>query len=213
MAVHLHEEDLPADVEFADGPIAVDTEAMGLVPGRDRLCLVQLSDGGGDEHLVRFRRGSDYSAPNLKALLSDSRRLKLYHFARFDIGIMSAYLGIMAAPVYCTRTASRLVRTYTDRHGLKDLVKELLNIDLSKQQQTSDWGADELSDAQREYAASDVRYLHQLMDKLDERLAREERTALAQACFEFLPTDRKSTRLNSSHPSISYAVFCLKKQK
>jgi ribonuclease D len=164
MAVHFHEEDLPADVTFADGPIAIDTEAMGLVPGRDRLCVVQLSDGGGHEHLVRFRKGSDYSAPNLKALLSDPNRLKLYHFARFDLGIMQAYLGIIAAPVYCTRTASRLVRTYTDRHGLKDLVKELLNIDLSKQQQTSDWGAEELSDAQREYAASDVRYLHHLKE-------------------------------------------------
>jgi ribonuclease D len=187
MAVYLHEEDLPAGVTFADGPIAVDTEAMGLVPGRDRLCLVQLSDGRGDEHLVRFRRGSDYLAPSLKALLADPDRLKLYHFARFDIGIMQAYLGIMAAPLYCTRTASRLVRTYTDRHGLKELVKELLNIDLSKQQQCSDWGADELSDAQREYAASDVRYLHALKEKLDERLEREDRTALAQACFDFLP--------------------------
>jgi ribonuclease D len=188
MAVYLHEEDLPENVKFAEGPVAVDTEAMGLNPARDRLCLVQLSDGRGDEHLVRFRRGSDYSAPNLKALLGDSRRLKLYHFARFDIGIMSAYLGIMAAPLYCTRTASRLVRTYTDRHGLKDLVKELLNIDVSKQQQTSDWGADELTEAQREYAAGDVRYLHQLKEKLDVRLAREDRTALAQACFDFLPT-------------------------
>jgi ribonuclease D len=187
MAVHLHEEDLPADLQFADGPIAVDTEAMGLNPARDRLCVVQLSDGKGDEHLVRFKRGSDYSAPNLKRLLADSQRLKLYHFARFDLGIMMAYLGIMAEPVYCTRTASRLVRTYTDRHGLKDLVKELLNIDLSKQQQTSDWGANELSDAQREYAASDVRYLHALKAKLDERLEREGRGALAQACFDFLP--------------------------
>ena len=187
MAIHFHEEDLPADVRFADGPIAVDTEAMGLVPGRDRLCLVQLSDGKGDEHLVRFKRGSDYSAPNLKALLSDPGRLKLYHFARFDVGIMQAYLGIVAAPLYCTRTASRLVRTYTDRHGLKDLVKELLNIDVSKQQQCSDWGADELSDAQREYAASDVRYLHALKEKLDKRLEREDRVALAQACFDFLP--------------------------
>jgi ribonuclease D len=187
MAVHLHEEDLPADVTFADGPIAVDTEAMGLMPGRDRLCLVQLSDGKGDEHLVRFRNGSDYSAANLKALLADPSRLKLYHFARFDVGIMQAYLGIVAAPLYCTRTASRLVRTYTDRHGLKDLVKELLNIDVSKQQQCSDWGADELSDAQRDYAASDVRYLHALKEKLDERLEREDRVALAQACFDFLP--------------------------
>src|SRR3954465_65403 len=178
MTVHFHEEDLPAEVEFADGPIAVDTEAMGLIPGRDRLCLVQLSDGKGNEHLVRFKRGSDYSAPNLKALLSEPDRLKLYHFARFDVGIMQAYLGIMAAPLYCTRTASRLVRTYTDRHGLKDLAKELLNVDLSKQQQTSDWGASELSDAQREYAASDVRYLHQLKEKLDERLEREDRTKL-----------------------------------
>ena len=188
MAVTLHQDDLPADVRFADGPIAVDTEAMGLNFGRDRLCLVQLSDGKGDEHLVQFRRGSDYSAPNLKALLGDPNRLKLYHFARFDIGIMQAYLGIMAAPLYCTRTASRLVRTYTDRHGLKDLVKELLNHELSKQQQTSDWGADDLTDAQRDYAASDVRYLHALKEKLDDRLRREERTALAQACFDFLPT-------------------------
>ena len=187
MAVHFHEEDLPADVAFAAGPIAVDTEAMGLNPHRDRLCLVQLSDGKGDEHLVRFGKGSDYSAPRLKALLGDSGRLKLYHFARFDIEIMQAYLGIMAAPLYCTRTASRLIRTYTDRHGLKDLVKDLLGNDLSKQQQTSDWGTEELSDAQREYAASDVRYLHALKAKLDERLVREDRVALAQACFDFLP--------------------------
>jgi ribonuclease D len=187
MAVYLHEEDLPTEVRFGDGPIAVDTEAMGLNPGRDRLCVVQLSDGKGDEHLVRFKKGSDYSAPNLKALLTDPERLKLYHFARFDLGIMQAYLGIVAAPVYCTRTASRLVRTYTDRHGLKDLIKELLNIDVSKQQQTSDWGADELTDAQRDYAASDVRYLHALKEKLDERLDREDRTELARACFDFLP--------------------------
>jgi ribonuclease D len=187
MAIHFHEEDLAGDVQFADGPIAVDTEAMGLIAGRDRLCLVQLSDGTGDEHLVRFGPNSDYSAPNLKALLGDPGRLKLYHFARFDIGIMRAYLGIMAAPLYCTRTASRLVRTYTDRHGLKDLVKEVLCLEISKQQQTSDWGAPELSDAQREYAASDVRFLHQLKDKLDERLARENRVELAQACFDFLP--------------------------
>ena len=187
MAIHLHEEDLAGDVRFAEGPIAVDTEAMGLVAGRDRLCLVQLSDGKGDEHLVRFRRGSDYAAPNLKALLGDSGRLKLYHFARFDVGIIQAYLGVTAAPLYCTRTASRLVRTYTDRHGLKDLVKELLGHEISKQQQTSDWGADELSEAQRDYAASDVRYLHALKEKLDERLEREDRVALAQSCFDFLP--------------------------
>ena len=187
MPVHFHEEDLPDGLQLQAGPIAVDTEAMGLLPGRDRLCLVQLSDGRGDEHLVRFSPGSDYSAPNLKALLGDPDRVKIYHFARFDIAIMRAYLGLMAAPVYCTRTASRLVRTYTDRHGLKDLVKELLSHDLSKQQQTSDWGAPEISDAQREYAASDVRYLHRLKEALDVRLIRENRMELAQACFDFLP--------------------------
>ncbi len=187
MSICFHEEDLALDAIFADGPIAVDTEAMGLFPGRDRLCLVQLSDGKGDEHLVRFAVDSDYSAPRLKALLADPGRLKLYHFARFDIAIMSKYLGIMAAPLYCTRTASRLVRTYTDRHGLKDLVKELLGHEISKQQQTSDWGAPELNEAQREYAASDVRFLHVLKEKLDERLERENRLALAQGCFDFLP--------------------------
>ena len=187
MSIHFHEEDLPAGLAFADGPIAVDTEAMGLLPGRDRLCLVQLADGKGDEHLVRFAIGSDYAAPNLKALLGDPKRLKLYHFARYDVAMMRAYLGIMAAPLYCTRTASRLVRTYTDRHGLKDLVKELLGTEISKQQQTSDWGAAVLNDAQREYAASDVRFLHALKDKLDERLQRENRVELAQACFDFLP--------------------------
>jgi ribonuclease D len=188
MAIHFHEEDLPSTDLFAAGvPIAVDTEAMGLIPGRDRLCLVQLSDGLGDEHLVRFGPDSDYAAPNLKALLADPERLKLYHFARFDVAIMRAYLGIMAAPLYCTRTASRLVRTYTDRHGLKDLVKELIGTDLSKQQQTSDWGAAEISDAQREYAASDVRYLHRLKEQLDQRLSRENRVELAEACFDFIP--------------------------
>jgi len=178
---------LPDGLQLREGPIAVDTEAMGLWPGRDRLCLVQLSDGRGDEHLVRFSPGSDYAAPNLKALLGDPGRVKIYHFARFDLAIMRAYLNVMAAPVYCTRTASRLVRTYTDRHGLKELVKEMLGQDLSKQQQTSDWGAAEISDAQREYAASDVRHLHALKEKLDERLARENRVELAQACFDFLP--------------------------
>jgi ribonuclease D len=186
MAVHFHEEDLPEGV-LAPGPVAVDTEAMGLHPGRDRLCLVQISDGGGDEHLVRFGPKSDFAAPKLKAVLTDPARLKLYHFARFDLATMQAYLGVMAEPVYCTKTASRLVRTYTDRHGLKDIVRELLGQEISKQQQTSDWGAPELSDAQKEYAASDVRYLHGLMEKLDERLAREGRTDLARACFDFLP--------------------------
>jgi ribonuclease D len=186
MTVHFHEEDLPAGV-LAPGPVAVDTETMGLQPGRDRLCVVQISDGQGDEHLVRFGPNSDYAAPNLKAVLADPARLKLYHFARFDIASIQAYLNIVAAPVYCTKIASRLVRTYTDRHGLKELVREILQTDLSKAQQSSDWGAPDLSDAQREYAASDVRYLHRLKDALDVRLARENRTALAQACFDFLP--------------------------
>jgi len=184
--VHLHEEDLPEGV-LAPGPVAVDTETMGLLTPRDRLCVVQISDGRGDEHLVRFRPGSDYAAPVLRRVLADPARLKLYHFARFDLAAIQYYIGVVAAPVYCTKTASRLVRTYTDRHGLKELVRELLSIDISKAQQTSDWGAPVLSDAQRDYAASDVRYLHQLKEKLDERLAREGRAALAQACFDFLP--------------------------
>ena len=186
MTVHLHEEDLPEGA-LGPGPIAVDTETMGLQVGRDRLCLVQISDGSGDEHLVRFSPGSRYDAPVLKAVLGDPGRLKLYHFARFDLASIQAYLGIMAAPVYCTKTASRLIRTYTDRHGLKDLVKEVLGQEISKQQQSSDWGAAELTDAQKDYAAADVRYLHALKEKLDLRLAREGRTALAQACFDFLP--------------------------
>jgi ribonuclease D len=186
MAVHFHEEDLPEGV-LAPGPIAVDTETMGLQLGRDRLCVVQLSDGGGDEHLVRFAVRSDYAAPRLKSVLTDPDRLKIYHFARFDLASIRAYLGVIAAPVYCTKTASRLVRTYTDRHGLKDLVRELLGQEISKQQQSSDWGADTLSDAQKDYAASDVRYLHAMMKILDERLEREGRLPLARACFDFLP--------------------------
>jgi ribonuclease D len=186
MTVHLHEEDLPAGA-LAAGPVAVDTETMGLHPGRDRLCLVQISDGQGDEHLVRFASGSDFAAPNLKAVLTDPARVKLYHFARFDLASIEAYMGVVAAPVFCTKIASKLVRTYTDRHGLKDLVRELLGVEISKQQQSSDWGADILSDAQKEYAASDVRYLHRMKDILDVRLEREGRMALAQACFDFLP--------------------------
>lgn len=186
MTVYLHEEDLPAGV-LAAGPVAVDTETMGLQPGRDRLCVVQISDGQGDEHLVRFAAGSDYAAPNLKAVLADPARLKLYHFARFDLASIEAYLNVVAAPVYCTKIASRLIRTYTDRHGLKELVRELLGLELSKAQQSSDWGAPTLTDAQKEYAASDVRYLHRMKEELDRRLAREGRTELAQACFDFLP--------------------------
>lgn len=187
MAVHFHEEDIPAGL-LGPGAIAVDTETMGLITPRDRLCVVQLSDGGEDQHLVRFAPGSDYAAPNLKALLGDPARLKLYHFGRFDIAAIQHYLGVVAAPVYCTKIASRLVRTYTDRHGLKELVRELLGQEISKQQQSSDWGGPVLSDAQKDYAASDVRFLHALRQELDRRLAREGRTALAQACFDFLPT-------------------------
>ena len=187
MTVHFHEEDLPAGVFAPGASLAVDTETMGLVTPRDRLCVVQVSDGSGDEHLVRFNPGSDYAAPELKRVLADPDRLKLYHFARFDLAAIRYYLGVVAAPVYCTKTASRLVRTYTDRHGLKELVRELLGQDISKQQQSSDWGGPELSDAQRDYAASDVRFLHRMKEELDRRLAREGRVGLAQACFDFLP--------------------------
>lgn len=187
MAVFLHEEDIPEGLFAPGADIAVDTETMGLITPRDRLCLVQLSDGGADEHLVRFGPGSDYAAPNLRALLADPARVKLFHFARFDLAAVRHYLGVTAAPVYCTKIASRLVRTYTDRHGLKDLVRELLGQEISKQQQSSDWGGPVLSDAQKDYAASDVRYLHAMREELDRRLAREGRTALAQACFDFLP--------------------------
>jgi ribonuclease D len=190
MAVHFHEEDLPAGV-LVEGPVAVDTETMGLQSHRDRLCLVQISDGRGDEHLVRFGPGSPYDAPNLKAVLADPARMKLYHFARFDLAAIQLYLGVTAGPVYCTKIASRLVRTYTDRHGLKDLVRELLGQEISKQQQSSDWGGPVLSDAQKDYAASDVRYLHGLKEELDRRLAREGRAELAQACFDFLPARAK----------------------
>ncbi|MEQ1541164.1 MAG: ribonuclease D [Novosphingobium sp.] len=186
MAVYLHEEDLPEGV-LAPGPVAVDTETMGLITPRDRLCLVQISDGRGDEHLVRFAPGSAFAAPNLKAALADPARIKLFHFARFDLAAIEHYLGVTAAPVFCTKIASKLVRTYTDRHGLKDLVRELLGKELSKQQQSSDWGGADLSEAQREYAASDVRHLHAMHAILVARLEREGRTALAQACFDFLP--------------------------
>jgi ribonuclease D len=186
LAVHFHEEDLPDGV-LAPGPVAVDTETMGLVTPRDRLCVVQIADGQGDEHLVRFARDSRYDAPNLKAVLADPARLKIYHFARFDLAAIEHYLGVVAAPVFCTKIASKMTRTYTDRHGLKNLVNELLGEDISKQQQSSDWGAPELSEAQRDYAASDVRFLHRLHDVFVQRLLREGRMELAQACFAFLP--------------------------
>jgi ribonuclease D len=188
MAVHFHEEDLPAGVLTGNSAIAVDTETMGLVTHRDRLCVVQLSDGSGTEHLVRFAPGSAYDAPNLKAVLGDPSRQKIYHFGRFDLAAIQYYLGVTAGPVFCTKIASKLVRTYTDRHGLKNLVEELLGESISKQQQSSDWGGPVLSDPQRDYAASDVRYLHRLRDELTGRLAREGRTEIAQACFDFLPT-------------------------
>ncbi|MEZ5680806.1 MAG: ribonuclease D [Erythrobacter sp.] len=187
MAVHFHEEDLPAGV-LADGPVAVDTETMGLITSRDRLCVVQISDGNGDEHLVRFGPDSKFDAPNLKAVLGDPNRLKLFHFARFDLAAIEYYLGVMATPCYCTKIASKLVRTYTDRHGLKNLIEELLGGTISKAQQSSDWGGPELSEPQREYAASDVRFLHRLKVELDRRLEREGRAEIAQACFDFLPT-------------------------
>ncbi|MEN8723659.1 MAG: ribonuclease H-like domain-containing protein [Alphaproteobacteria bacterium] len=187
MANTLYEEDLPDGLDL--GPVvAIDSETMGLNPHRDRLCVVQLSSGDGNAHLVRFKKGSDYAAPNLKKLLADPDVLKLFHFARFDVAVMQHYLGVTTAPIYCTKIASKLVRTFTDRHGLKDLVKDIVGVDLSKQQQSSDWGADTLTDAQISYAASDVLHLHQVRDELDRRLAREGRTDIAQACFDFLPT-------------------------
>ena len=185
MANFLYHGDLPSGLEL--GPVvAIDSETMGLQPARDRLCLVQLSGGDGDAHLVQVPAGQT-EAPNLAALLADPATLKLFHFGRFDIAVLLHRFGVVTAPVYCTKIASRLVRTYTDRHGLKDLVRELLEVDISKQQQSSDWGADTLSAAQIEYAASDVLHLHRLKAALDERLAREGRTGLAQACFDFLP--------------------------
>jgi len=188
MAVHFHEEDLPAGVLAGTSALAVDTETMGLITHRDRLCVVQISDGSGDEHLVRFNPGSSYDAPNLKAILADPARVKIYHFGRFDLAAIHHYLGVMAGPVFCTKIASKLVRTYTDRHGLKNLVEELLGESISKQQQSSDWGGPVITDPQRDYAASDVRYLHRLRAELTTRLEREGRMEIAQACFDFLPT-------------------------
>lgn len=182
----LHKGDLPAGLTFPNG-VAIDTETLGLNPHRDRLCLVQLSSGDGTAHLVKFD-GKDYSAPRLKALLTDPKVLKIFHFARFDIAVLEQYLGVATTPVYCTKIASKLARTYTDRHGLKDLVGELLGIELSKQQQSSDWGAAELSDSQKAYAANDVLHLHAVKNKLDMMLAREGREGFANEAFKFLPT-------------------------
>lgn len=185
MAIHLHKGDLPAGLDL--GPVvAIDTETMGLNPHRDRLCLAQLSAGDGDAHLVQFAQGR-YEAPRLKALLADPQRLKLFHFARFDVAVLRHYLGVVTQPIYCTKIAARLVRTYTDKYGLKDLAKEMLGIEISKQQQSSDWGAEQLNDEQLAYAASDVLHLHKLKAKLDALLDREQRRELAEAAFRFIP--------------------------
>lgn len=185
MAIHLHKGDLPSDITFSER-LAVDSETMGLNPHRDPLCLVQLSGGDGDAHIVQLDRAT-YDAPNLKALLADTAITKIFHFARFDIAIIKKYLGVECTPIFCTRTASRLVRTYTEKHGLRNCCIELLGIDLNKQQQSSDWGSPDLSEAQLQYAASDVLHLHALMDEFEKRLKREGRTEIAQKCFEFLP--------------------------
>jgi len=185
MTITLHKGDLPASVTF-QGSVAIDTETLGLNPHRDPLCLVQLSGGDGNAHLVQLDRGR-YDCPNLRALLNDPSVLKIFHFARFDVAVMQQYLGVVTTPIYCTKIASKLVRTYTDRHGLKDLLKELTGTEISKQQQSSDWGAADLSEAQLSYAASDVLYLHQLKEKLDQMLLREGRMEYAKACFAFLP--------------------------
>ena len=186
MTIHLHQNDLPDGLSL--GPVvAIDTETMGLDPRRDRLCVVQLSDGNGDAHLVQIARGQT-SAPNLERLLTDPATLKLFHFGRFDIAALKKAFGVTTQPVWCTKIASRLIRTFTDRHGLKYLLLELAGVDVSKQQQTSDWGAETLTDAQKDYAASDVLYLHALKAELEKRLAREGRTDLANRLFAFLPT-------------------------
>ena len=186
MAIKLYKGDLPPGLDFGTS-VAVDTETLGLVPRRDKLGLVQLSSGDGNAHLVQVDRSS-YDAPNLKALFTNPDVTKIFHYARFDVAVIKYYLGVDTAPLYCTKIASKLTRTYTDRHGLKDLVKELLGIELNKQQQSSDWGAHMLSDSQKQYAAQDVVYLHELKARLDQMLSREGREAVARACFDFIPT-------------------------
>ena len=186
MAVHFHKNDLPAGLDFGK-TVAVDTETQGLSMVRDKLCLVQLSAGDGDAHIVQVNHQT-YDCPNLKAVLADQDVTKIFHFARFDVAVIKRDLGIICTPIFCTKIASGLVRTYTDRHGLKDLCRELIGVDLSKQQQSSDWASDELSEAQLNYAASDVLYLHQLKNVLTGRLLRENRLEIAEACYNFLPT-------------------------
>ena len=185
MAIKLYKGDLPAGLDFG-ASVAVDSETLGLVPRRDKLCVLQLSSGDGNAHLVQLDRTS-YEAPNLRALMTNDTVTKIFHYARFDVAVIKHYLGVDTAPLYCTKIASRLTRTYTDRHGLKDLIRELLGIELNKQQQSSDWGAHVLSDAQKQYAAQDVLYLHELKARLDHMLAREGRTEIARACFDFVP--------------------------
>jgi ribonuclease D len=185
VTISLHHGDLPDNLDLGR-VVAIDSEAMGLNPHRDRLCVIQLSSGDGNAHLVQFDNPPG-DAPNLKRLLTDTEVTKLFHFARFDVALIARYLDVVTTPIYCTKIASKLVRTYTDRHGLKDLCRELLGVDLSKQQQSSDWGISELSDAQKKYAASDVLHLHALKDTLDTMLEREGRTEYATACFEFIP--------------------------
>ena len=185
MAIKLYKGDLPAGLDFG-AAVAVDTETLGLIPRRDKLCLVQLSAGDGNAHLIQLDRAY-YDAPNLKTLMVNPAVTKIFHFARFDVAMMKYYLGIDTAPLYCTKIASKLTRTYTDKHGLKDLIKELLGVELNKQQQSSDWGAHVLSDAQKQYAAQDVLYLHELKARLDQMLEREGRTSVARACFDFVP--------------------------
>ena len=187
MANFLHKGDLPDEVLVGAEAVAIDSETMGLALGRDPLCVVQLSDGKGDAHLVQLDRAT-YDAPNLKRLLTDPKVVKIFHFGRFDIAMFHLHLGVVTAPVYCTKIASKLARTYTDRHGLKDVVRELVGVDLSKAQQSSDWGNAELTQAQLDYAASDVLYLHAAKARLDMMLEREGRTELARKCFDFLPT-------------------------
>ena len=186
MAIKLYKGDLPAGLDFGTS-VAVDTETLGLIARRDKLCVVQLSAGDGNAHLVQLDRAS-YDAPNLEALFANPVVTKIFHYARFDVAVIKQYLGVDTFPLYCTKIASKLTRTYTDRHGLKDLIKELLGIELNKQQQSSDWGAHVLSDAQKQYAAQDVLYLHELKTRLDQMLAREGRSSIAQACFDFVPT-------------------------
>lgn len=199
MTVHLHRHDLPDGLTL--GPVvAVDTETMGLDPRRDRLCLVQLSSGNGDAHLVQIARGQT-QAPNLCAMLADPGTIKLFHFARFDIAAIYAAFGVVTQPVWCTKIASRMVRTFTDRHGLKYLLQDMVGVDVSKQQQTSDWGAPDLTPAQMDYAASDVLYLHRLKAELEKRLSREGRTDLAQACFDFLPTRARLDLMGWEEPN------------